>query len=135
MRDQRIAKVVELSPPETLLEELPLGGERSKKVVQARQEVVEVLSGRDPRLMVVVGPCSVHDPKAALEYASRLGALCTAAKNKNITVWVIAFGTDLTDMLRNCASSGRAFQADNAAELNVTFSNIASQIAKLRVSK
>jgi 3-deoxy-7-phosphoheptulonate synthase len=74
VRDQRIAKVVELAPPETLLEELPLGAERAKSVVRGRQEVVEVLHGRDPRLMVVVGPCSVHDPKAALEYARRLSA-------------------------------------------------------------
>jgi 3-deoxy-7-phosphoheptulonate synthase len=74
VRDQRIAKVVELAPPETLLQELPLGPERAKSVVRSREEVVEVLHGRDPRLMVVVGPCSVHDPKAALEYARRLSA-------------------------------------------------------------
>jgi 3-deoxy-7-phosphoheptulonate synthase len=43
-------------------------------VVSAREQVVEVLHGRDPRLMVVVGPCSVHDPKAALDYARRLSA-------------------------------------------------------------
>jgi 3-deoxy-7-phosphoheptulonate synthase len=74
VRDRRIAKVVELAPPEKLLEELPLGPERVKAVVSAREQVVEVLHGRDPRLMVVVGPCSVHDPKAALDYARRLSA-------------------------------------------------------------
>ena len=74
VRDQRIAKVVELAPPEKLLEELPLGPERAKAVVKAREEVVDVLHGKDPRLLVVVGPCSVHDPKAALEYARRLAA-------------------------------------------------------------
>ena len=67
VRDQRIAKVVELVPPEKLLGELPLGEERSKVVVRGRGEVRDVLSGKDPRLMVVVGPCSVHDPKAAME--------------------------------------------------------------------
>ena len=71
VRDQRIAKVVELVPPERLLEELPLGPERRRRW-SGREEVVEVLHGRDQRLMVVVGPCSVHDPKAALEYATRL---------------------------------------------------------------
>jgi 3-deoxy-7-phosphoheptulonate synthase len=74
VRDQRIAKVVELSPPEKLLQELPLGPERAKAVVKGREEVVDVLSGKDPRLLVVVGPCSVHDPKAALDYARRLSA-------------------------------------------------------------
>src|ERR1700761_6855994 len=66
VREQRIAKVVELTPPGRVLEELPLGAERTKAVIRGRQEVVDVLHGRDPRLMVVVGPCSVHDPKAAL---------------------------------------------------------------------
>ncbi|MDB5725882.1 MAG: hypothetical protein JWQ16_2636, partial [Novosphingobium sp.] len=65
---------------------------------------------------------------------SRLTELCTAAKNdKNITVWVIAFGTTLTPLLSNCASPNRAYQADNAAALATTFSQIASQIAQLRL--
>lgn len=64
----------------------------------------------------------------------RLGKLCTIAKNdKNITVWVIAFGTTLTQLLTDCASPGRAYQANNAAELATTFSQIASQIAQLRL--
>lgn len=67
--------------------------------------------------------------------ANRLSALCTVAKRKNITVWVIAFGTSLSQMLSDCASDGRSFQANNAAQLNQTFSNIAAQIAKLRVAR
>ena len=66
----------------------------------------------------------------------RLSDLCTVAKNdKNITVWVIAFGTKLTTLLSNCASPNRAYQANNAAELTKTFSDIASQIASLRITK
>lgn len=65
---------------------------------------------------------------------ARLLELCTYAKNnKNITVWVIAFGTTLTTLLSDCASPERAYQADNADELAETFSQIASQIAQLRV--
>ena len=65
----------------------------------------------------------------------RLSELCTIAKNqKNITVWVIAFGTTLTTMLSDCASPNRAYQADNADELTETFSQIASQIAQLRLT-
>ncbi|HEX6665609.1 MAG TPA: 3-deoxy-7-phosphoheptulonate synthase [Solirubrobacterales bacterium] len=86
VRDQRIAKVVELAPPAALLEELPLGSERSEAVIGARKEVVDVLHGRDPRLMVVVGPCSVHDPKAALEYGRRLSA---AAKELNDRLLIV----------------------------------------------
>ncbi len=66
----------------------------------------------------------------------RLTALCQVAKNKNMTVWVIAFGTSLTPLLSDCASSeSNSFEAKNAAELNSAFANIASNIAKLRVSE
>ncbi|WP_030540507.1 TadE/TadG family type IV pilus assembly protein [Sphingobium sp. DC-2] len=67
---------------------------------------------------------------------ARLTELCNIAKNnKNITVWVIAFGTELTSLLSNCASPGRAYQANNASQLTETFSQIASQIAQLRVTR
>ena len=67
---------------------------------------------------------------------ARLTELCNIAKNnKNITVWVIAFGTELTSLLSSCASPGRAFQANNASQLTETFAEIASQIAQLRVTK
>ncbi len=72
VRDQRIERVVELVPPAVLLEELPLGEERAREVVRGREEVVAVLDGDDDRLLVVVGPCSVHDVAAALDYAQRL---------------------------------------------------------------
>lgn len=66
---------------------------------------------------------------------NRLAALCRVAQG-NTTVWVIAFGTDLTPLLRDCASPGvHAFQANNADQLNDAFSSIAANIAKLRVSK
>jgi 3-deoxy-7-phosphoheptulonate synthase len=78
VRDQRIERVVELVPPEALLGDLPLGGEREGAVVRGREEVGAVLGRSDDRLLVVVGPCSVHDVEAALEYAGRLAA--TAAE-------------------------------------------------------
>jgi 3-deoxy-7-phosphoheptulonate synthase len=73
VRDRRIERVVELATPATLLEELPLGAGRTEAVVRSRDEVTAVLDGSDDRLLVLVGPCSVHDPKAALDYATRLG--------------------------------------------------------------
>jgi 3-deoxy-7-phosphoheptulonate synthase len=91
VRDQRIAKVVELVPPAALLEELPLGSERVKAVVKGREEVVDVLHGRDERLMVVVGPCSVHDPKAALEYATRLSATARDLEERLLIVMRVYF--------------------------------------------
>jgi 3-deoxy-7-phosphoheptulonate synthase len=72
VRDQRIERIEELVSPDALLTELPLGDERESAVVRGRGEVGNVLDGRDDRVLVVVGPCSVHDPAAALEYAGRL---------------------------------------------------------------
>ncbi|PLK25077.1 hypothetical protein C0V72_03535 [Porphyrobacter sp. TH134] len=67
-------------------------------------------------------------------HEARFQAACAAAKAENITVWVVAFGTDLTTSLRNCASPDRAFEADNNADLNNAFQRIASQIAALRLT-
>jgi Flp pilus assembly protein TadG len=66
----------------------------------------------------------------------RLLKYCSIAKEqKGITVWVIAFGTTLTPLLSDCATPGRAFQADNATQLNATFAEIAAKIAQLRITK
>src|SRR2546421_6103338 len=70
--DQRIEKVVPLVSPALLKHELPLAQDAADTVVAARDAVVGVLDGTDERLLVVVGPCSVHDPVAALEYADLL---------------------------------------------------------------
>jgi 3-deoxy-7-phosphoheptulonate synthase len=75
VRDQRIERIEELVSPAKLLEELPLGEARGKAVVRGRGEVGNVLDGTDDRVLVVVGPCSVHDPAAALDYAGRLAEL------------------------------------------------------------
>jgi len=75
VRDQRIGRIVELAPPARVLDELPLGTARESAVVEGRAAVVNVLDGTDDRLLVVVGPCSVHDVAAALDYAQRLSGV------------------------------------------------------------
>ena len=72
VRDQRIERILELVAPARLLGDLPLGPQRAAAVVASREEVVEILNRKDDRLLVVVGPCSVHDPAAALDYARGL---------------------------------------------------------------
>ena len=74
-RDLRVEGYRPLIAPSILLDELPLSEVGSRTVSQAREEVVRVLSGEDDRLVVVVGPCSVHDTVAGLEYARRLHPL------------------------------------------------------------
>jgi 3-deoxy-7-phosphoheptulonate synthase len=74
VRDRRIEQVVELIPPAQILDELRLTDEQEEMVLRHRTEVAGILDRTDDRLLVIVGPCSVHDAEAALEYAERLGA-------------------------------------------------------------
>src|ERR671918_3173913 len=74
VRDQRIERVIELASPGEILADLPLGTEREDAVLRHRGEVKSILDREDDRLLVVVGPCSVHDPEAATDYAGRLSA-------------------------------------------------------------
>ncbi|MGE3958972.1 MAG: 3-deoxy-7-phosphoheptulonate synthase [Vicinamibacterales bacterium] len=73
--DLRITETRPLIPPAILIEEIPVSETASNVVSDARKAVSEVIAGRDPRLVVIAGPCSIHDTKAALEYAARLKAL------------------------------------------------------------
>jgi 3-deoxy-7-phosphoheptulonate synthase len=72
--DLRIRAIHELAPPAHLLREFPCTDKASTTVYEARQAIHRVLHGMDDRLVVVVGPCSIHDVKAAKEYAGRLVA-------------------------------------------------------------
>jgi 3-deoxy-7-phosphoheptulonate synthase len=74
IRDQRIERLVELASPRALIGELPLSDDHAEVLLRGRAEVEAILDGRDDRLLVVVGPCSVHDVAATREYAERLAA-------------------------------------------------------------
>ena len=84
--DLRITEVRPLIPPAILLEEIPITERVSNIVSDARQAIAGAVLGRDPRLVVIAGPCSVHDPKAALEYAERLQTLAQRYKDHLIIV-------------------------------------------------
>lgn len=70
--DIRIRRVRPLLPPAILMEEIPLTERASETVAEGRREFCEILDGADDRLVIVVGPCSIHDPAAGLEFAQRL---------------------------------------------------------------
>ena len=70
--DTRVVSYEPLLSPAALLDELPLTDAATATVEQTRAEVRAVLDGSDDRLLVITGPCSVHDPVAALDYAGRL---------------------------------------------------------------
>jgi 3-deoxy-7-phosphoheptulonate synthase len=89
--DLRIAGLRPLIPPAILMEELPIGEKSSETVARGREHIQAVLRGDDDRLMVVVGPCSVHDPEAALEYAQRLKRLADAVARDLLVVMRVYF--------------------------------------------
>ncbi|MGR5095712.1 3-deoxy-7-phosphoheptulonate synthase AroG [Vibrio maritimus] len=73
--DVRINKVKELLPPVAVLEKFPATEVASSTTFNARKAIHNILQGDDDRLLVIVGPCSIHDPEAAVEYGKRLKAL------------------------------------------------------------
>src|SRR4051812_10114752 len=73
--DLRITQVRPLIPPAILLEEIPISEPAANVVSDTRAAITQVLKGEDARLVIVVGPCSIHDVNAAREYAERLQPL------------------------------------------------------------
>jgi 3-deoxy-7-phosphoheptulonate synthase len=71
-RNLRVESVRPLLSPAILLEEVPISDEAARVLLEGRRHASRILHGEDDRLLAVVGPCSIHDPKAGLEYATRL---------------------------------------------------------------
>jgi 3-deoxy-7-phosphoheptulonate synthase len=78
----RVAKTEPLVPPAALKGELPASEAIYAGVVEARATIREMIAGRDRRLLAIVGPCSIHDPDAALEYAGRLARVRRAVQGE-----------------------------------------------------
>jgi len=76
--DQRIKDITVLPPPEHLIRFFPISGTPTEKLIaDTRRRIHDIMAGKDDRLLVVIGPCSIHDPAAALDYARRLKDLRT----------------------------------------------------------
>ncbi len=85
--DLRITNIEQLLPPVALLERFPASDIAAETVEKARKAIHKIIHGADDRLLVVIGPCSIHDPKAALEYAQRIKSLRANPKiNRNLEV-------------------------------------------------
>jgi 3-deoxy-7-phosphoheptulonate synthase len=89
--DTRIAAVRPLLPPSILIEELPLSSRATQVVEQGRAEATRILSGEDDRVMVIAGPCSIHDPGAALEVADQLKSLAERFADELLVVMRVYF--------------------------------------------
>ena len=80
-----------LMTPEQLKAEFPLSVEQEAQIAHARETISDIIAGRDPRLLVVCGPCSIHDPEAAIEYARRFKALAAEVSDSLYLVMRVYF--------------------------------------------
>jgi len=87
----RVKELKKLVTPAALKEELPLGIELTEKVLSDRQSVRDIIHLKDDRLLVIIGPCSIHDPVAALDYAQRLAQLSERVKDDYLIVMRVYF--------------------------------------------
>lgn len=71
-----------MTPPDLLQHEYPLADKNKDVILKGREEACDILNGKDDRLIIVIGPCSIHDPKAALDYANRLAILAEKHKGE-----------------------------------------------------
>ena len=86
-----VVDVLPLIPPITLRKLLPLSDNASETVTNARKEIQQILTGKDKRLLVIVGPCSIHDPEAANDYAKRLKKLAVQVSDKILIIMRVYF--------------------------------------------
>nr|WP_278800950.1 3-deoxy-7-phosphoheptulonate synthase [Bifidobacterium pullorum] len=89
--NRRVVEIEPLPTPAQVLADMPLSETAQRVVVESRDAIRGVLHGRDDRLLVIVGPCSVHDPRAALDYARRLSALNGKLKDELLIVMRVYF--------------------------------------------
>ena len=90
-QDLRVISNKRLQPPRVIKTALPMTEHANRTVVEARTAVQNILAQRDPRLLVVVGPCSIHDPKGAMEYAHNLVGLNREVSDQMFLVMRVYF--------------------------------------------
>ena len=86
-----VVDVIPLISPKTLKEHLPVSETASVTVINARKAIQQILAGKDQRLLVIVGPCSIHDPEAAQDYAERLKNLADQVSETILIVMRVYF--------------------------------------------
>jgi 3-deoxy-7-phosphoheptulonate synthase len=89
--DLRIKEIKELLSPDIIRNEFPLSEKAAEVTYEARQQIHRILHGADDRLLVIIGPCSIHDPKAGLEYAHKLKAEKERFQNDLLIVMRVYF--------------------------------------------
>ena len=91
IKNLNVASISPLDPPSEYLAEIPTSKDVEELVFRSRQEIADIIAGRDERLVVVTGPCSIHDEIAGREYAERLAALYDEIKDQVLVVMRVYF--------------------------------------------
>jgi 3-deoxy-7-phosphoheptulonate synthase len=89
--DVRITGMQEVIAPASLMQELPISAEASSLVFSTRRQIADIIHKRDDRLLAIIGPCSIHDPAAAIEYAGRLAGLAHKHRDNLLIVMRVYF--------------------------------------------
>ncbi len=90
-QDINVLDFIPLKSPHAVIHDLPMTPAVNRTVVESRETVRRILSGLDGRMLIVVGPCSIHDPKAAMEYAGRLRELATELQGRIYVIMRVYF--------------------------------------------
>ncbi len=89
--DLRIAEINELISPEQLIRDIPVNAQAAETVAAARRAIGRIIQGEDDRLLAIVGPCSIHDPAGAIEYADKLQVQAQAIAQDVLVVMRVYF--------------------------------------------
>jgi 3-deoxy-7-phosphoheptulonate synthase len=119
--DLRITGTRELRSPDELISRVPVNDIAAETVTRCRSDVRNILQGRDDRLVVIVGPCSIHDPEAALEYADKLAAIAPSLEKELCIVMRVYFEKPRTTVgwkgLINDPTMDNTFQINEGLEI------------------
>ena len=89
--DLNIREIQPLPPPQAYLDEMPVPQAVAETVTRGRKEIADILAGRDPRFLVITGPCSIHDIEAGTEYARKLKDVAARYKDRMLVVMRVYF--------------------------------------------
>ncbi len=89
--DLRVDKLTQLIAPAVLMDELPITEQAARIVVESRRAAEQIIKGQDDRLLVVVGPCSIHDPAAALDYGEKLAKYAASVSGDLLIIMRVYF--------------------------------------------
>ena len=91
VNDLHVRAIQPLIPPAELKQQYPLPDESAELVYESREIIKKIVNREDPRILGIIGPCSIHDTQAALEYAERLAALRAKVKDKIYMIMRVYF--------------------------------------------